>query len=81
VQIFIDLHPGIKLKFLDKISKFPHLPVTSVENSPMEVFHILIPYRRKLTLIIKDFDRITQQTHPTTIKTIHLMLRNEGSDG
>jgi len=30
------------------------LTIISVENSPMEVFHMLTPYRRKLTLIIKD---------------------------
>ena len=65
---------GIMLKFLDRISKFPLLPVTSSENSPMEVFHILTTCRRKLTLIIKEFYHITQQAHPANIKPSHLII-------
>ena len=58
------------LKFLDKISVFPLLPVTSIENSPMEVFHILTPKRRKLNLIIKDFDHITHRHTPPLQKPV-----------
>jgi hypothetical protein len=52
-----------------------------LEKSPPEVFRILTPYRRKLTLFIKDSNRITQHTQPAKMKTCRLLLRKEGSDG
>jgi hypothetical protein len=60
----LNLHHGIMLKFLDKFSLFALLRVTFVQKSPMEVFYILTPYKRKLTLIIKDFHRITNRHTP-----------------
>ena len=37
-----NVYPGIKLEFRDKISNFPLLSVTSIQNNTVEIFHTLI---------------------------------------
>jgi len=39
----LNVYPGIKLKFRDKISKFPLLTMITTQNKSIEIFHVLIP--------------------------------------